>query len=62
MFIPSWPNVQIVTDEDYPVYDPAAFVERLEAAKPPPEVPPPVWDGRPIDPAACHSATHALCG
>ena len=27
-----------------------------------PEIPPPVWDERRIDPAACVAATKALCG
>lgn len=63
MFIPSWPNVYIVTDEDRADCDAAlALVERLEAAKPPPEVPPPCWDNRPICPLACADATRALCG
>lgn len=38
-----------------------AFVQRLEAAIPPPEVPPPCWDGRPIDADRCHEATRAMC-
>lgn len=39
-----------------------AFVERLEAAKPPPEVPPPCWDNRPIDCDRAMEAVRAMCG
>lgn len=63
MFIPSWPNVYIVTDEDRADCDAAlALVERLEAAKPPPEVPPPCWDNRPIDCDRAMEAVRAMCG
>jgi hypothetical protein len=27
-----------------------------------PQVPPPVWDSRPVDPLKCAAATKALCG
>jgi hypothetical protein len=30
--------------------------------EPKPEIPPPIWDSRPIDPERCVAATKALCG
>lgn len=32
------------------------------APKPAPQIPPPVWDTRPISAEACKSATRAMCG
>lgn len=50
----------IVTDEDASAA--SAFVERLEAAAPPPECPPPVWDSRPIDAEQAMAAVRAMSG
>lgn len=36
-------------------------IEEVEPAKPIPEIPPPVWDSRPIDAQRCMDAIHALC-
>jgi hypothetical protein len=38
---------------------PAPETEPVAAA---PQVPPPVWDSRPVDPLKCAAATKALCG
>jgi hypothetical protein len=43
-------------------YDDMGTPVVIEPARPIPEVPPPVWDSRPIDPGRCVAATKALCG
>ncbi|GAB3763540.1 hypothetical protein GCM10028796_17210 [Ramlibacter monticola] len=51
---------------DGAVYMPGVEVTEVAqpapAPKPAPQVPPPVWDARPISPDACERATHAMCG
>lgn len=50
----------VVTDED--VAAAAQVADVIEAVLAPPEIPPPCWDSRAIDPEACAAATRALCG
>lgn len=59
MFIPSWPNVQLVADEDYVALDFA--VDAIEAALRP-QVPPEVWNEAPVDGDRAMAAVRAMCG
>ena len=56
----TWPNmsVVIVTDEDYATVDETCAALGITPA---PQVPPPVWDDRPISADACAAATKAMC-
>jgi hypothetical protein len=45
------------SDEGFTLFDGLEVKE-----EPKPEIPPPIWDSRPIDPERCVAATKALCG
>lgn len=60
----TWPNLNYISATDAGDAQAEAFAERLAdatAAKAP-EVPPPIWDTRPIDADRCRDATRAMCG
>jgi hypothetical protein len=59
--LPSGIVINFVYDEGCAEGDMTAWTV-IEPVKAVPEVPPPVWDDRPIDGARCMAATRAMCG